>query len=99
MKSNQPSRTAEYMALFRALESCQPPSRRLFVDPFAAALLSGRLAYAARLARLPLVGSLVPWLIDRGWPLTRSSGVVRTRLIDDAVRDALSDGASQLLLL
>jgi methyltransferase (TIGR00027 family) len=100
MKADRSSRTAEYMALFRALETCQPPARRLFEDPYAAGLLSsGALRAVARLGRLVVVGRAVPWALDRGWPRTRSSAVVRTRLIDDAVREGLAGGARQLVLL
>ena len=35
MKLPQSSRTAEYMAFFRALETIRPPHHRLFADPFA----------------------------------------------------------------
>lgn len=37
--------------------------------------------------------------LDLGWPYTRSSAVVRTRLIDDLVCDSLHAGAQQLVLL
>ena len=53
----------------------------------------------ADVARLPLVGRAVPAILDLGWPRTRSSGVVRTRLIDTMVQEALADGAMQLVLL
>ena len=99
MKPDCPSRTAEYMALFRALETCQPSRRRLFDDPYAVAFLPGWLRAVVGLAGVPVVGRVVPWVLDRGWPLTRSSGVVRTRLIDDAVTEALAQGAAQLVLL
>ncbi len=99
MKVDRPSRTAEYMALFRAFESGRPQSQRLFDDPYAVALLSGGLRAAARAAGLPFIGRAVPWMVDRGWPRTRSSAVVRTRLIDDAVVEALDRGTAQLVLL
>jgi O-methyltransferase involved in polyketide biosynthesis len=35
MRERGPSRTAEYMALFRAVENSQPSARRLFSDPYA----------------------------------------------------------------
>ena len=35
MKQNQASRTAEYMALFRAIKSSRSPGIRLFEDRFA----------------------------------------------------------------
>ncbi len=87
------------MALFRAVESAEPPPRRLFDDPYATALLSGPLKALAGFARLPVIGRLAPWFLDLGWPYTRSSGVVRTRLIDDLVRQAIHGGARQLVLL
>ena len=87
------------MALFRAVESAGPSRRRLFEDPYAAALLAGPLKAFAGFARLPILGRLAPWFLDLGWPHTRSSGVVRTRLIDDLVRQAIHAGTPQLVLL
>jgi methyltransferase (TIGR00027 family) len=96
---DRPSRTAEYMALFRAVETAEPPERRLFNDPYAASLLTGRLKALANLARLPLAGRLATWFLDLGWPRTRSSAVVRTRLIDDLVCQSTRAAARQALLL
>jgi methyltransferase (TIGR00027 family) len=87
------------MALFRAVETAERPGRRLFQDPYAISLLSGTLKALAETARLPIVGRLVPAFLDLGWPYTRSSGVVRTRMIDDFVREAIRAGARQLVLL
>ncbi len=95
----RPSRTAEYMALFRAVETAERADRRLFEDPYAAALVTGRLKALAEFARLPAAGRLATWFLDIGWPRTRSSAVVRTRLIDDLVRQAVRGGARQTLLL
>jgi methyltransferase (TIGR00027 family) len=97
--SDQPSRTAEYMALFRAVETAERADRRLFDDPLAAAFLTGRLKALAAFARLPAIGRLATYFLDLGWPRTRSSAVVRTRLIDDLVRQAIRSGARQALLL
>lgn len=99
MHNRKPSRTAAYMAFFRALESEQPLSRRLFTDPYALSLLSPSLRFFVLIAGWPVVGPLVHWVLETGWPGTRSSGVVRTRLIDDMVRDAIHHGARQLVLL
>lgn len=99
MNATRASHTAEYMALFRAVETALPASRRLFEDRYAAAFLPAPLRLVAAIARLPLVGRSVTWALDAGWPRTRSSGVVRTRYIDDEVRGALAAGARQLLLL
>jgi methyltransferase (TIGR00027 family) len=99
MRNHQPSRTAEYMALFRAVETAERPGRRLFEDPYAIPFLSGTLKSLAQIAQISGIGRLVPAFLDLGWPHTRSSGVVRTRLIDDLVRDSIHAGARQLVLL
>ena len=99
-EQSRSSRTAEYMALFRALESVRRPrARRLFEDPYAPLFLSRAPALALTLAKLPAVGGLVPWLIDRRWPGARSSGVARTRFIDDALTTALRDRVEQVVIL
>ena len=99
MTAGQPSRTAQYMALFRALESARPPPDRLFVDPCAAAFLPRPLRVVAAISRLPPVGSAVCGYIDRRWPGARTSAVARTRFIDDAVEAALADGCRQVVIL
>jgi len=87
------------MAFFRALESLEPAERRLFTDPYALPLLAGPLRTVARIARFGLAGSFVRTILEIGWPYTLSSGVARTRAIDDLVSDAIRGGARQLLLL
>jgi len=99
MRDGTASRTAQYMALFRALETIRPERERLFADPQAPAFLDRGLRAAVTAARVPLLGGLVPAYIDRRWPGPRASGVVRTRVIDDAVRAALDDGARQVVIL
>lgn len=94
------SRTAEFMALFRAIETCRRPAgARLFADPLARGLLGGSLGVVADLCRLPLLGAGVERVIDHRWPGARTSAVARTRLIDDAMRDALRDGFQQFVIL
>jgi methyltransferase (TIGR00027 family) len=99
MRSGKASRTAQFMALFRALESSRPPGARLFEDPFAQLFLSPPLRWVLRLSRLPLFDRLIRWVIDRQWPGARSSGVTRTRFIDDVLRAALTEGVEQLVIL
>jgi methyltransferase (TIGR00027 family) len=99
MKEGHASRTAEYMALFRALESSLPAERRLFDDPFARDFLGRSLAFVARLATLPGLRELVLRIIDYRWPGARSSGVARTRFIDDAVGTALEEQIEQFVVL
>ncbi|MFC7439794.1 class I SAM-dependent methyltransferase [Laceyella putida] len=99
---NQPSRsswTAEFAAWFRALESSYPKERRLFEDPFAVKLIRPPLQAAAFLARIPIVGRIVPMLLDHFGPGARTSGVTRTRLIDDHLTHALEQGITQVVIL
>ena len=99
MKEGHASRTAEYMALFRALESSLPAGRRLFDDPFARHFLGPSLAFVARLGNLPGLRELVLRIIDRRWPGARTSGVARTRFIDEAVGPALEEQLEQFVVL
>ena len=93
------SKTAEYVALFRAIESSRPEEERLFSDPYADCFLDGKLKLGARLARNRIGRRLVCSYVDRNWPGSRPSVSVRTRLIDDAVRSAIADGAIQMAIL
>jgi methyltransferase (TIGR00027 family) len=98
MRAGEASRTAEYMALFRALESSRGTAR-LFDDPYAARFLPAGLRLVAQAARVPVVGERVRSYIDRRWPGVRTSAVARTRYIDDVVADALRAGAEQVVIL
>lgn len=99
MRKGQPSRTAEYVALFRALETAKPKNRRLFEDRFAAPSLGPGLGLIATLARVQWLGNLIRAGIDRRWPGPRTSAVVRTCHIDDAANQALAAGVQQVVLL
>lgn len=99
MKEGRASRTAEYMALFRALETTRAADRRLFEDRFAAAFLSPRLRLVVRLSKAPLAGALVRAYIDHRWPGARTSAVARTRFIDDVAQLALHSGIEQVVIL
>jgi methyltransferase (TIGR00027 family) len=99
MKAGQASRTAEYMAFFRALESARPLRKRLFTDSFAMQFLRPGLRRAVYFSRVPVLGALIPGYLDRRLPGARTSGVARTRLIDDALCQALGEGVGQVLIL
>ena len=99
MKEGRASRTAEYMALFRALENARPARTRRCEDPLARAFLTPGLAFVAWLARIPGVADLLGRYIDVRFPGTRTSAVARTRWIDDALRRALADAPAQLVIL
>jgi len=99
MKGHQPSRTAEYMAFFRALESLRPANQRLFIDPFAPHFLRPSLRRVLWLSKVPFLAKLVSWYADRRLPRARTSAIARTRLIDDALCEALRAGLSQVVIL
>src|SRR5262245_39088924 len=93
------SQTAEVVALFRALETLEPPPDRLFADSYAEGFLrpAGRLLLL--LARLRPLRRRILRILDRKWPGARTSAVARTRLVDDLLRDALRNGTRQVLIL
>ena len=99
MESKRASRTAEYMALYRAMESARPRGKRLFTDPFAIYFLRPSLRRAAVLCRIPFFAVVVAWYADRRAPGARTSAIARTRLIDDVVSRALADGFRQVVIL
>ncbi len=98
MRAGHASRTAEYNALFRALESSRPQSERLFDDALARAFLAWPLALAVRLAAAFGMRELITRFIDQRWPGARSSVVARTRLIDDVIARSL-EGMEQFVVL
>src|SRR5262245_66065819 len=99
MRAGHASRTAEYNALFRALESSLPERRRLFADPLAHAFLTAPLALVARFAAAPGLRALVTWIIDHRWPGVRTSVVARTRLIDDVIAAGFERPPQQFVVL
>lgn len=93
------SHTAAHVALFRALESARPTAR-LFDDPYAARFLPMTYRTIAWAAQWPPVRRHIEQYIDQRWPAgPRASAIVRTRFIDDLVLDAVTDGATQVVLL
>jgi methyltransferase (TIGR00027 family) len=99
MISGQSSRTAEYVAFFRACESVRPKHKRLFFDPFAKHFIRRSLRIAVWFSKIPLLGASVPSYADRRLPGARSSAIARTRLIDDATTQALQENIRQIVIL
>jgi len=93
------SSTAEYMALFRALESTGPTGSRLFDDPYAVRFLRPSLRGLVRASRSRLGRAFVLTAIDRLWPGARASGVARTRFIDNALVTASREGKLEQVVL
>ena len=98
MLQHQPSRTAEYMAMFRASEHAKGAGRRVFADPLAVALLPGSLRLPPDCSRYVRWATCSTRYIDRQWPGARTSGIARTRLIDDWIGESIGQ-AEQVVLL
>jgi methyltransferase (TIGR00027 family) len=98
MEAGRASRTAGYMAFYRALETARGRRRRIS-DPLAAHFLDRALGRAVRLSRLPLFGPLVRSYADWRAPGARTSGIARTWLIDEWLCAALADDIGQVVIL
>lgn len=99
MMNGRSSRTAEYMAFFRALESITPSDKRLFEDPFAVNFLRPGLRKAVYCSKSPALRAAINWYVDKRMPGARTSAIARTRLIDDRLRAALGAGIKQVVIL
>ncbi|WP_166919555.1 class I SAM-dependent methyltransferase [Flavobacterium poyangense] len=99
MKANKTSRTAQYMALFRALESQRDSNDRLFYDPYAIHFLDLKLRLAVRLSKNKRVRKYISTTIQNKIPGAFSSGLARTKYIDDLLQSSLSEGITQVIIL
>ncbi len=99
MKANDPSRTAEHNALFRAIEYARRPSERVVVDRIAREFLTPSFRLVAGLSRNQICAALLCKYIDLRWPGSRTSLITRTRLIDSHVASAVANGVQQIVLL
>jgi methyltransferase (TIGR00027 family) len=93
------SRTAQFVALYRALETYETRRPPLFRDPYARAFLTPRMALLVLAARAPIMRGLIERYADRRSPGSRTSLIARTAYIDDAVRASLATGVDQLVIL
>lgn len=93
------SKTAEYVAFYRALETLERRREPLFEDPYASSFLSPPLALAARASRIGAVHAAICAGVDRRAPGARLVSAFRTRFIDDVARASASEGIRQLVVL
>ncbi|XYH94116.1 class I SAM-dependent methyltransferase [Sorangium sp. So ce1128] len=103
MRSRRPSLTASIVAAVRALYTEMPEPYRLAPDPLAARLVPWPLALPARALALSAGSPAAARAVHRGLGLALL-GVsyhvaLRTRAIDDALREAVARGTSQLVVL
>ncbi|AWK04467.1 SAM-dependent methyltransferase [Flavobacterium crocinum] len=97
MKAEQTSRTAQYMAFFRALETQRKD--RLFSDPYAIHFVDSKLRLATRLYHYPIITKYINNTINRKIPGALSSGIARTKYIDSLLEKAVSNGVKQVIIL
>jgi len=93
------SKTAEYVAFYRALETLERRREPLFEDAFAASFLWPPHALAIRASRAGAVHGLVCMHVDRNAPGARLVSALRTRFFDDLARDSAAHGIRQLVVL
>lgn len=99
MKADRTSRTAQYMAFFRALETKHFNNGDLFSDPYAIHFLDRRLRLAVHLSNLPLFKSYLKKTIHNKIPGAYSSGIARTKYIDELLYATIKAGIKQVLIL
>ncbi|NML22648.1 SAM-dependent methyltransferase [Pseudoflavitalea sp. G-6-1-2] len=99
MKVDKASRTAQYMAFFRALESTRPADKRLFNDPYARFFLDNGLRRWINLSTIPFARKIIHRIAHKRIPGGLSSGVARTRYIDDLLKSTIDKGVKQVIML
>lgn len=99
MKRDTPSKTAQYMALYRAMETRRPRGKRLFTDPYAIYFLDPGYRLLCRLVPFSPAERLFYRLIQRRIPGALASGLARTRLIDDLLCATIQQGIRQVIIL
>jgi methyltransferase (TIGR00027 family) len=99
MTAAQISGTARNMAAFRALESAKPARDRLFFDPYAKRFLPPSQRLLTACSRITTLRRLVELYADHRAPGARTSGIARTRLIDDWLGEEVENGVRQIVAL
>ena len=99
MKIDKTSRTAQYMALFRALETERDPSDKLFSDPYAIHFLEAKLRFAVRMSKFSIIRKYINNSIQKQIPGAFSSAIARTKYIDDLLHSTIAKGVQQVIIL
>src|SRR5689334_10627907 len=98
MKVDKTSRTAQYMAFFRALET-KRSNDKLFSDPLAIHFLDSGLRLAVKLSNVPLFKTYLKNRIQKRIPGAYSSALARTKYIDELLERTIKDGVTQVIIL
>ena len=97
MKAERTSRTAQYMAFFRALETKR--KNKLFSDPYAIYFLDFKLRLITCLSRYSVIAKYISNTIQKKIPGALSSGIARTKYIDELLETAISNNVKQVIIL
>jgi methyltransferase (TIGR00027 family) len=93
MKEQRSSRSAEGVALVRAIEAQKPEGERICYDPYARALIDGGISFT--LSKLVIDSGLY----ERMAPGAVALIITRERYIDDFLKAELSEGLDQVVIL
>jgi len=96
MKKGKPSATAEGNAALRAAELLRPKEERVCEDWFARRFVGLRFGI---IVRSRLLARIALWYAERILPGAFNSLVVRTRYIDDYLKQCIAGGIEQLVIL
>jgi len=96
-KDRSPSKTAEVMAIIRAMESRRPEEERICYDPYAFHFISRETMeyYSSHMAEARAVMEQSERLV----PGVGISCLVRVEYFDDVVKASIADGLEQLVVL
>ena len=93
MKNTQSSRSAEGVAIFRAIEAQRPETERICNDFYARAMISSGISYC--LVKLVINSGLYELMAPGATALI----VGRERYIDDFLKTGLDEGLDQVVIL
>jgi methyltransferase (TIGR00027 family) len=94
------SKSAKFVALFRAIEHTRAPDKRLFYDPYSRYFLSSYHQLGVLSCIIPGYRSLLCKYIDWRGPGARTSVVARTRQIDEMIiREVNENEINQIIIL
>ncbi len=96
MKEGKASFSAEIIAAMRALESRRPEHLRICYDPYARHLIRSRFR---KVAQTKLFTKLLYWFVERKGPGLPAGIAARTRYIDDIVKQEVTNGAKQVVIM
>jgi methyltransferase (TIGR00027 family) len=97
MKEGKSSRSAETAAAIRTVESMRPEHQRVCFDPLAKQFLDKKYGL---IAKSPFLARAALWFVgERRIPGAAGEVVVRTKYIDDYLKECIRDGIQQLVIL